>query len=743
MFNYHTMGFPFYKQLDQMDCGATCLRMIAKFYGKSYSIESLRDSTNLTREGVSLLGISEAAEKIGFKTVMARISFQQLNEDAELPCVLHWNQQHFVVLPPQHYKGIDEKEKIVIADPAHGVVKVDKKEFMKSWASGQEDTGIVLLLEPSPLFFQQEGEPVPDRGLLFLFQYLRKYKKFIVQLSLSILVGSILSLVLPFLTQSLVDYGVNHQDLGFITLILLSQLLLFVGNTANEMLRSWILLHMNSRINISIISDFLIKLMKLPIRYFDTKQIGDITQRINDHDRIERFLTTNTLNALFSSVTLIVFSLVLGVYSMKILLVFLLGSALSIGWIQFFMRRRKQLDYSRFQQLSANQSNIYELVTGMQEIKLNNCENVKRWQWERIQAKLFKLSIRSLGIEQYQQIGNAFFNQLKNIFVTYIAAREVVDGEITLGMMLSISYIIGQLTSPVDQLLAFFRTAQDARISIERLREIHSQANEEPDLTPGSYQELAISEGLEGRDLVLDNVSFQYAGAHSPFVLRNVDLMIPHGKMTAIVGSSGSGKTTLLKLLLGFYKPVSGIVKLGAQDISDISPKTWRSKVGVVMQEGFIFSDTIAGNIVVNNERVDRQRLARAVDISNIADFIKEQPLGFNTKIGNMGNGISTGQKQRMLIARAVYKDPEYLFFDEATSALDANNERIIIEKLNTFLKNKTVVVIAHRLSTVKHADQIVVLEQGHITEVGTHQDLTRKKGRYYELVKNQLELGE
>jgi ATP-binding cassette, subfamily B, bacterial len=740
------MSFKHYKQYDAMDCAPTCLKMIAKHYGKTYSLEFLREQSYLTREGVSLLGVSECAEKIGFRTLAVKVPVQKLVDDAPLPCILHWNQNHFVTL--YKVKG----NTFYIADPAHGLIKLDKETFLKSW-QGTNNEGIALLIEPTEEFYNptknKEGqENNSKKGFRFLFTYLKPYKKFILQLFFSMIIGSMLSLIFPFLTQSLVDYGINHQNVGFVTLILISQLVLFAGSMAIEMIRSWLMLHMNSRINISIISDFLIKLMKLPISYFDTKLIGDIKQRIGDHQRIQSFMTGTTLSTIFSFVNLIIFTFVLGFYSMKILVVFMSFSIVGILWIFLFLRKRKELDYKRFQRSSDNENVLFELITGMQEIKLNNCETPKRWGWERVQAKLFKLNIESLALGQYQQIGSQVFNQLKNIFISFISAREVMSGNMTLGMMMSVSYIIGQMNSPIEQILGFIQSAQDAKISLDRLGEIHNKPNEElivnnEELNTNSGFTSSPLERIEERsDLILENVSYQYQGQHSPFVLKDINLTIPQGKVTAIVGTSGSGKTTLLKLLLKFYEPVKGSISIGKTNLNDISPAWLRSKCGTVMQEGFVFSDTIANNISVSDEKTNQDKLRHAVKVANIKEFIDELPLNYNTKIGNAGSGISAGQKQRLLIARAVYKNPDYLFFDEATSALDANNEKVIMENLNEFFKGKTVVVIAHRLSTVKNADQIVVLEHGEIAEIGTHQTLVANKGKYYELVKNQLELG-
>jgi ATP-binding cassette subfamily B protein len=731
------MPFPFYKQLDAMDCGPSCVRMIAKYYGKNYTLQTLRDKSYITREGVSMLGISDAAEAIGFRSMGVRITFEQLVKEAPLPCIAHWTQNHFVVV----YKIKQTKKGVFVhvADPARKIIKFTKEEFISGWANTKEDgeeKGLCLLLETTPDFYSAEDEKPDKSGFKFLFSYLRPYKKIITQLFLGLILGSLLQLIFPFLTQSIVDKGINNQDLGFVTLIIIAQLVLIFSRTVVEFIRSWILLHLGTRINISLISDFLIKMMKLPVSFFDSKMIGDLIQRIGDHRRIESFLTSSTLNILFSFVNLIIFGIVLFIYSVNIFLIFLVGSVLYTLWVYLFMKKRRELDNRRFAQLSDNQSNIIQLITGMQEIKLNNCEKQKRWEWERIQARLFRVNIASLSLNQYQQAGGVFINEVKNIIITFIAAKSVIDGNMTLGMMLAVQYIMGQLNSPINQMISFLQTTQDAKISMERLGEIHQKDDEESDETP------KIDILPETRDLNIEKVSFQYEGPHSPFVLDEVDLNIPEKKITAIVGTSGSGKTTLIKLLLGFYQPVKGKIKLGVQYLINISNRMWRDKCGVVMQDGFIFSDSIASNIAVSDEIPDRKKLLHAVKVANIQEFIESLPLGYNTKIGQNGVGLSQGQKQRILIARAVYKNPEFIFFDEATNALDANNERVIMENLGQFFKGKTVVVVAHRLSTVKNADQIVVLEKGKLVEKGTHAELTKKKGAYYELVRNQLELG-
>ncbi len=726
-------NFPFYKQSEFKDCGATCLKIIAKYYKKTISIQILRTLSDTAREGSSLLGLSEASEKLGFRSLGVKLTQKRLLE-VPLPCILHWNKNHYVVL----YKI--RNDIFYISDPAHGLLKYAKDEFLKYWignnATDQTEEGITLLLEPTAIFYNSDFEKdKPDFGFKFLSKYVFKYKNFLLQLVIGLIAASLLQLIFPFLTQSIVDVGIKNQDVHFIYLILFAQLALFIGKTAIEVIRSWILLHLSTRINISLVSDFFIKLMNLPIAFFDTRMTGDILQRINDHKRIERILTTSSLNVLFSMVNLIVFGLVLAYYNFSIFGVFLVGSLLYFLWIAIFLKKRRDLDYKRFSEVSQEQSKVIELINGMQEIKLHNAEKQKRWSWEFVQARLFKVSIEGLALEQYQGVGSGFINELKNILITVLSAKLVIDGEITLGMMLAISYIVGQLNSPIAQLINFIREVQDAKISLDRLSEIHNKEDEEP------VDVERISDIDIDSDINISNLSFRYIGSDQ-MVLKNLDLKIPSNKVTAIVGVSGSGKTTLMKLLLKFYDPKGGYIKLGNYDLKNISQKTWRKQCGVVMQEGYIFNDTIANNIAVGEDYVDKQKLGHAVDVANIKDFIEGLPLSYNTKIGMEGVGLSTGQKQRLLIARAVYKNPNFLFFDEATSSLDANNEKVIMEKLNTFFENKTVVIIAHRLSTVKNAHQIVVLDKGKIVEVGNHKALVKQKGNYYNLVKNQLELG-
>lgn len=729
--------FPHYQQLDEMDCGSTSLRMIAKYYGKEYSAEMLRNHCHITRNGVSMLGISEAAEYLGFRTLGVKITMEQLAHDASLPCILHWNQNHFVVCYKVK-KNRSGRYRFYIADPASQKLCYTEEEFMRCWLSTSvqgRDCGMALLMVPGVNFGKRKEEcENHGQSLGFFFKYLKPYRRQVVVLLLGMLLGSLLQLVFPFLTQALVDRGINGKNLGFVTLILIAQLVLFIAQLSVNFIRGWILLHVNTRIDIALISDFLVKLMKMPLHFFDTKKIGDLMQRIEDHSRIKSFLMGNSLGFIFSLANFVVFSVVLGYYSLLVLGVFLLGNTLYILWVAFFMKYRRELDYKRFSQSATERNKMIQLIQGMQDIKLNNCERQKRWEWERVQMRLFRISMRGLKIGQFQQSGSVFFSQTTNILISFIAARNVIMGNMTLGMMMSLTYIIGQLSAPINDFISFIQAVQDAKLSLERLNEIHSQPDEDTDIKDKATALPA------DKTIRVEHVTFSYDGAERNYALDDVSLEIPERKVTAIVGESGCGKTTLIKLLQGFYQPNHGSIKVGNVPLTSINPHFWRSVTGSVMQESFIFSDTIAHNIALDTDRLEMDRVHRAAIMANADGFVRKMPMGYYTRIGMEGSGVSQGQRQRILIARAIYKNPEYIFFDEATNALDTTNEAEIMHHLNTFYHGRTVVVAAHRLSTVKNADQILVMRQGRIVERGTHKELVAKNGYYYDLLKNQLE---
>ena len=729
--------FPIIHQHDTMQCGIACLQMVCKYFGREYTSDSLSNLCFATTEGVSMLGINETANNLGLRTICVKTT-TSIFDKSPLPSILHWDQNHFVVL----YK-VKKGKKFYVADPGKGLVTYNLEEFKQHWIStksNSEDKGIAMFLETTPTFFtyKMEGEEniKEKRSFRFLFGYVKKYRKYFGQIILGLIGGSLLQLVLPFLTQSIVDVGIKNQDIGFVWLMLLGQLMLTVSRTAIDFIRRWLLLHISLRINISLVSDFFIKLLKLPMSFFDTKLMGDLMQRMNDHSRVNTFLTQQTLNITFAMLTFVVFSVVLFFYNKLVFVIFLLGSILYGGWMTLFLKRRKVLDYELFEQQAINNNKTYEFITSMQEIKLQDCEQRRRWEWEDTQADLFGVQMKSLKLQQTQEAGSIFINEVKNIIITVVAATAVIHGQMTLGMMLAVQYIIGQLNSPVEQLMNFFYSLQDVKISLERINEIHQMDDEngkEGLLT-------SIEDKNEGIDI--KNIMFKY----DPHALRktidDVSIHIPQGKVTAIVGASGSGKTTLIRLMLGYYPVLEGKINIGNTDINKLNKKWWRRQCGVVMQDGVIFSESIARNIAVDDGDIDKERLLKAAEIACIKDYVMALPLKFNTKIGRDGVGLSQGQKQRILIARAVYKNPDYIFLDEATNSLDANNERSIVENLDKFYKGKTVVIVAHRLSTVKNADQIVVIDHGKVVEEGNHESLTAKRGAYYNLVKNQLELG-
>lgn len=721
------------RQLDSMQCGVACLSMICNHYGKNISVRTLSTICFASNEGASLKGLSEAATLLGFNTYSCRVSISDLSE-SNIPCILHWNQKHFVVL----YKI--KNNHYYIADPGRGEIIYSEEEFKKYWIStivDGKDMGITLFLNPEPTFYQKiEDETNTPRSFSFLFSYVKQYRKYFGQIVLGLLVGCVLQLIFPFLTQAIVDIGITHKSINFIWLILLGQIMLTFSRSIIDFIRRWLLLHISMRINISFVSDFFIKLLKLPMSFFDTKLMGDLLQRISDHSRVENFLTKELLSITFSILSFIIFGIVLCVYDKLIFCVFLLGSLIYGAWLMVFIKRRRVLDYEIFDKQAKNNNYTYQFITSMQEIKLQDCEQRRRWEWEDVQTELFEAQMKGLKLQQTQEAGSIFINEVKNIVITVLSATAVINGEMTLGMMLAVQYIIGQLNSPVEQLMSFIYTIQDVKIGLERINEVHLNDNEE-----NNNRRITILNNDE-YSITFSDVAFKYDPHALNNTIENINFNIPQGKVTAIVGASGSGKTTLMKLMLGYYPVGNGNIKIGESDISEINLKWWRRQCGVVMQDGVIFSESIARNIAVDDGEIDKEHLVKAAEIANIHDYIMSLPLKYNTKIGRDGVGLSQGQKQRILIARAVYKNPQFIFLDEATNALDAKNERAIVENLNEFYKGRTVVVVAHRLSTVKNADQIVVLDAGKVVEIGDHNTLIAKHGTYYNLVKNQLELG-
>jgi ATP-binding cassette subfamily B protein len=707
--------------------------MICEYHGVSFSQDFLEKHCCATSEGVSLLNIGDAASYVGFHTSCGKATQAQLKE-IPLPCIIHWNQNHFVVL----YKI--KKRKHYVANPNRGLIIYDEFEFLNNWlssVSSQEEKGIVLALQITPRFYENDSRPYArKRSFSFLLRYAKQYKRYFWQILIGLIIGSIIQLIFPFLTQAIVDIGIDHRNINFIYLVLLAQLMLTLSRASVNFIRGWILLHISMRINISLVSDFFIKLLKLPMNFFDSKMIGDILQRINDHDRVEKFLTNQSLNVMFSIITFIVFGFVLIKYSLLIFGIFLLGSFIYAMWITAFLRRRKMLDYQVFEKQSINKNKTYQFVSSIQEIKLQDCEQRKRFEWEDVQADIFHVNMKILKLDQTREAGSIIINETKNIVITVLAAMSVINGDLTLGMMLAIQYIIGQLNLPIEQLINFLHTLQDVKISLERINTIHEVDDENAD-----YGDKACLSEAD-KSIRIQDVSFKYDKSNHQSILENVNIIVPEGKVTAIVGTSGSGKTTLIKLMLGYYNVDAGKITIGRIPINEYNIKWWRRQCGVVMQDGYIFSDTIARNIAIDDGEIDKARLIQAVRIANIKDDIENMPLKYDTLIGQDGVGLSQGQKQRILIARAVYKNPQYIFLDEATNSLDANNERAIVENLHDFYKGKTVLIVAHRLSTVKNADCIIVIEKGRIVEVGNHARLLSQKGAYFKLVKNQLELG-
>ena len=727
------MRFPSYIQHNLKDCGPTCLKIISKYYKKNVQVSFLRKECQVYRDGASLANINAAAQKIGFETSIKKISWKDFKNQIKQPCIIHLRQNHYVVL----YK-ISSKY-VFISDPAIGRLKYNIEKFLKLWIDNTTGLGIVLFLTPTQVFYSnqfQETEYDLNEHSQFktISSYLFQYKCYFIGIFISAIVVSALSILMPYLAQTVIDKGISSKNISLILLILIAQIMVVIGQASANIIRNKLSLKISTNVNIFITSDFLSKLMKLPISFFEEIFTGDVIQRIRDCDRIQGLFTSTIISMTVSILSITIYSVIIGSYNANIFLVFFLGSILYVIWISSFLKYRKKLDYLRFQEASISQNNIVEVMDAIYEIKLNNIEQKKIIEWEQNQQKLYQISQKRLDIAHLQEAGGIFIDQLKNVSMSFFAAYSVVEGSMTLGMMMALQYIIGQLNSPIIQLIQFIQSIQDSKIAMERIGEIHNEENEDE-----KSNDLMTNVPMD-KDIKIKNVSFRYHGAKCN-TLTDINFVIPFGKTTAIVGSSGSGKTTLLKLLLKFYLPTEGNIFLGDLSINNYNSAKLRKSFGVVMQNGYIFPNSIKDNISIHAEECDMNKIFNAAKIASIGTFINSLPKKYDSIIGYDGIGLSSGQRQRLLIARAIYKDASYIFLDEATNALDAKNEHDIVRNLKTYCKDRTLVVIAHRLSTVKNADQIIVLDAGKVVELGTHESLIKEKGVYYNLIKNQIEL--
>ena len=720
--------FPVEYQMDSQDCGPACLKIIAKHFGKFYSLQSLRDKCGITKEGVSLLDLSTGAESLGLRTLAIKCTIDDVVNSVPFPAIIFWKDSHFVVV----YHA--NKKYIWVSDPAKGRIKYTHEELKKGWYQKGAKQGVLLAIEPTAEFKDSKAEREQRKNTFSsILKYFTPYQRNFILIFVIMLLVTALQGMLPFISKAVIDVGIKTSDVNFINMVLIGNISILLSVMIFNVIRDWILMHITARVNIALISDYLIKLMKLPVTFFENKLLGDILQRAQDHERIRSFIMNNSLSLIFSILTFVVFSIILLIYNAIIFYIFISGSFLYAGWVLLFLNIRKKMDWEYFELLSKNQSYWVETVSSIQDIKIYNYEKHRRWKWEEIQARLYHVNKRVLAITNAQNLGAQFIESIKNMGIVFFCATAVIKGEITFGVMISTQFIIGMLNGPLVQFINFIVSAQYAKISFLRINEIKQLEDEEELLSVGSTTILP-----ENKSLILDNVNFQYT-VNSPLVLHNIYLHIPENKVTAIVGGSGCGKSTLLKLLVRLYKPSYGDIKMDKMNVNAINLRQWRSMCGVVMQDGKIFSDTILNNIVLDDEHIDYEQLRKVCRIAQIEDEINAMPKGFETNIGENGRGLSGGQKQRLLIARALYRNPQYLFLDEATNALDTINEKKIVEALNNAFLQRTVIVVAHRLSTIRNADQIVVLDKGYIVEVGNHDSLMERKGHYFQMIASQM----